>query len=72
MIGSVPSHRSAAGHARGSGSGPANDEIFLTEIERSQKTGLKANFIVLLGERYGWRPVPARISDEKFSQVRSP
>jgi hypothetical protein len=30
-------------------------EICLREIERCQQTGIKPNFIVLLGERYGWR-----------------
>jgi len=30
-------------------------EICLREIERCQKTGIKPNFIVLLGKRYGWR-----------------
>lgn len=36
-------------------------EICLTEIERCQKTGIKPNFIVLLGDRYGWQPLPSRI-----------
>ena len=35
-------------------------EICLREIERCQQTGIKPNFIVLLGERYGWRPLPAK------------
>jgi hypothetical protein len=34
-------------------------EICLREIERCQRTGIKPNFIVLLGQRYGWRPLPA-------------
>src|ERR1700690_1390389 len=36
-------------------------EICLREIRRCQATGIKPNFIVLLGDRYGWRPLPARI-----------
>ena len=32
-------------------------EICLREIERCQRTGVKPNFIVLLGDRYGWRPL---------------
>ena len=45
-------------------------EICLREIERCQQTGIKPNFIVLLGERYGWRPLPARIEAEEFNKVR--
>ena len=36
-------------------------EICLREIERCQRTGIEPNFIVLLGQRYGWRPLPSRI-----------
>ncbi|MGD1074020.1 MAG: DUF4062 domain-containing protein, partial [Bryobacteraceae bacterium] len=45
-------------------------EICLREIERCQQTGIKPNFIVLLGERYGWRPLPARIEAVEFKRVR--
>jgi WD40 repeat protein len=45
-------------------------EICLREIERCQQTGIKPNFIVLLGERYGWCPLPARIEAEEFTRVR--
>lgn len=45
-------------------------EICLAEIERCQRTGLKPNFIVLLGERYGWRPLPARVDEREFETVR--
>ena len=45
-------------------------EICLREIERCQQTGIKPNFIVLLGERYGWRPLPARIEAGEFEEVR--
>ena len=44
-------------------------EICLGEIERCQRTGLKPNFIVLLGQRYGWRPLPARIGAHEFDSV---
>src|SRR5947207_2261726 len=44
-------------------------EICLAEIARCQKTGIKPNFIVLLGERYGWRPLPARIEKDEFETV---
>ena len=45
-------------------------EICLREIERCQQTGIKPNFIVLLGDRYGWRPLPASIKAEDFERVR--
>ena len=44
-------------------------EICLREIARCQQTGIKPNFIVLLGERYGWRPLPARIEAGEFEQI---
>jgi WD40 repeat protein len=46
-------------------------EICLREIERCQQTGIKPNFIVLLGERYGWRPLPARIEAGEFERILS-
>jgi len=46
-------------------------EICLREIERCQRTGLRPNFIVLLGQRYGWRPLPARIEAQEFETVRA-
>jgi WD40 repeat protein len=45
-------------------------EICLGEIERCQRTGIKPNFIVLLGDRYGWRPLPVRIEAEEFRALR--
>jgi WD40 repeat protein len=46
-------------------------EICLREIERCQRTGIKPNFIVLLGQRYGWRPLPSRIESREFEAVRA-
>ena len=46
-------------------------EICMREIERCQFTGLRPNFIVLLGQRYGWRPLPARIEAQEFETVRA-
>ena len=45
-------------------------EICQREIERCQRTGIKPNFIVLLGQRYGWRPLPARIDAREFEAIR--
>jgi len=44
-------------------------EICLAEIARCQKTRIKPNFIVLLGSRYGWRPLPVRIQKDEFETV---
>jgi hypothetical protein len=46
-------------------------DVCLTEIERCQSQKLKPNFIVLLGDRYGWRPLPARVGSEEFVQIFS-
>jgi hypothetical protein len=45
-------------------------EICLREIERCKRTGIKPNFIVLLGARYGWQPLPPRIPASEFEAVR--
>jgi len=44
-------------------------EICLSEIARCQRTGIKPNFIILLGERYGWCPLPAHIEASEFEAV---
>lgn len=44
-------------------------EICLAEVARCKRTGLKPNFVILLGERYGWQPLPARIRDSEFQRV---
>ncbi len=36
-------------------------KICLAEIERCQKTTRRPNFMILLGDRYGWRPLPAEV-----------
>lgn len=40
--------------------------ICLEEIQRCQKTSPRPNFIVLLGDRYGWRPLPYEVPAEEF------
>ena len=47
-------------------------EICFAEIERCHGTGFRPNFFVLLGDRYGWRPLPASIPMAEFQQVRGP
>jgi WD40 repeat protein len=44
-------------------------KICLEEIKRCQKTNLKPNFIVLLGDRYGWRPAPPEIPLGEFEEI---
>ena len=44
-------------------------KICLGEIERCQKISPRPNFIILLGNRYGWRPLPYEISTGEFEQI---
>jgi hypothetical protein len=45
-------------------------KICLEEIERSQRVSPKPNFIVLLGDRYGWRPLPYEIPADEFEEIK--
>ncbi|HEX2695416.1 MAG TPA: AAA family ATPase, partial [Acidobacteriota bacterium] len=45
--------------------------ICLEEIAHSQKVSPKPNFIVLLGDRYGWQPLPAAIPAAEFEALLS-
>ena len=44
-------------------------KICLGEIERCQKVSPRPNFIVLLGDRYGWRPLPYAIPAKEFERL---
>jgi Domain of unknown function (DUF4062)/NACHT domain len=44
-------------------------KICLDEVSRSKRASPKPNFIVLLGERYGWRPLPAEIPAREFEHI---
>lgn len=44
-------------------------KICLDEVGRSQRASPKPNFIVLLGDRYGWRPLPAEIPAREFQHI---
>gem|GEM_PF-6705200 len=44
-------------------------EICLREIERCQEQSPRPNFILLLGERYGWRPLPDRILQSVVTEM---
>ncbi|MBN1303172.1 MAG: DUF4062 domain-containing protein [Anaerolineales bacterium] len=44
-------------------------KICLGEIARCQTTSPRPNFIILLGDRYGWRPLPCEIPADEFEQI---
>jgi len=44
-------------------------KICLDEILRCQKISPKPNFMILIGNRYGWRPLPYEIPAEEFEQI---
>jgi hypothetical protein len=43
--------------------------ICLQELERCQATTPRPNFIILLGNRYGWRPLPEEIEASEFEAL---
>ncbi len=43
--------------------------ICFEELKRSQKTSPEPNFLILLGDRYGWRPLPEIISVGEYAQL---
>lgn len=43
--------------------------ICIEEVRRCQATTPKPNFIILLGDRYGWRPLPSEIPADEFLAV---
>ncbi len=45
--------------------------ICLAEIERCQEVTPRPNFLILLGNRYGWRPLPTEIPDAEFAALQS-
>ena len=45
--------------------------VCLSELVRCQTTTPRPNFIVLLGDRYGWRPPPAEVPADEFEKIRA-
>ncbi|HOP47979.1 MAG TPA: DUF4062 domain-containing protein [Desulfobacteraceae bacterium] len=43
--------------------------ICFEEIKRCQKVTPRPNFIILLGDRYGWRPLPYEIQATEFEEI---
>ncbi|XP_062618888.1 NACHT domain- and WD repeat-containing protein 1-like [Saccostrea cucullata] len=46
------------------------DKICLQEVENCQKLSLGPNFVAIMGDRYGFRPIPTEISEEVFQTLR--
>lgn len=45
--------------------------ICLQEVARCQETTPRPNFVVLLGDRYGWRPLPSEVPVLDFEAIRA-
>lgn len=43
--------------------------LCLSELARCQKVSPRPNFIVLLGNRYGWQPLPPQIEAKEFDEI---
>jgi uncharacterized protein DUF4062 len=43
--------------------------ICFEELHRSQEVSPQPNFLILLGDRYGWQPLPEEISEAEFKQL---
>ncbi|MBC8114195.1 MAG: AAA family ATPase, partial [Candidatus Saccharimonas sp.] len=43
--------------------------ICFEELHRSQEVSPEPNFLILLGNRYGWRPLPEAISVKQFQKL---
>ena len=43
--------------------------ICLQELKRCQKVTPRPTFIVLLGDRYGWQPLPPQIPADEFEEI---
>ena len=43
--------------------------ICLGEIARCQKVTPRPNFLVLMGDRYGWMPPPPQIPADEFEKI---
>lgn len=43
--------------------------VCMNEIKRCQSSTKRPNFIVLLGDRYGWQPLPETIPEAEFQQI---
>src|SRR5688572_18108750 len=46
-------------------------QICLDEVERCRVASPRPNFVVLLGNRYGWQPLPASIPAREFDALKT-
>jgi hypothetical protein len=44
-------------------------QICFNEISRCQKVSPKPNFLILLGEKYGWQPIPEIIPESEMAAI---
>ncbi|MEC1525678.1 DUF4062 domain-containing protein [Neobacillus niacini] len=44
-------------------------DICINELRRCKELSPKPNFLILLGNRYGWRPVPNKIEKHEFEMI---
>jgi len=44
--------------------------ICFDELRRAQEISPEPNFLVLLGDRYGWRPLPEAVSAAEFAELK--
>lgn len=44
-------------------------EICLNEVARCQRLSPKPNFIILIGDKYGWQPLPSKIPSQEMVSV---
>ena len=45
--------------------------ICMEELRRSQEVSPQPNFLILLGDRYGWRPLPEEITEAEFQSLKA-
>jgi WD40 repeat protein len=45
--------------------------ICLAEVERCRLLSPRPNFIVLLGDRYGWQPIPPEIPEAEYATIEA-
>ena len=43
----------------------------LNEVARCQKISPKPNFLILLGDKYGWQPIPEKIPTTEWDEIKS-
>ncbi|MBN2560005.1 MAG: DUF4062 domain-containing protein [Phycisphaerae bacterium] len=44
--------------------------ICFEELRRSQEISPRPNFLILMGNRYGWRPLPEEISEQECEELK--